>query len=446
MRLKLSFAPKKHNGAIGLILRSLLAGFLAGAAVSVFNFLAEKVSDAGYGVYSKIADEPLSLLWALPLAAGLGLISLLILKLDPEVAGSGIPNAEKAFSGLKRLGRAKVFCGTVIGGLITFFGGLSLGAEGPSVAIGAAVGYAVADRSNSNDKASSAIAAGAAGAGFAAAFHAPVAGMLFAMEELKKGFDISQALAALSAAAASVAGFTLTGLIWGGEWFKYDFSAIAAPPVENAWWSVFAVALAAGCAAALFIGSLESVQASALLKRIPVGVRLTSAFILAALAAAYIDGSFGSGQQVLNGLIRGECTLKATLMLFAAKTVLTLTGFYSKATGGLLIPSLALGALIGGAVGEVMHVSGAISGDTTIFVVAGMAAFMGAAFGTPLTAAVLALELTCADARASLYILAAVIVASAAASLLKRKPLYEFMIADDFFPGSFSDKLFLENA
>ena len=127
MRLKLSFAPKKHNGAIGLILRSLLAGFLAGAAVSVFNFLAEKVSDAGYGVYSKIADEPLSLLWALPLAAGLGLISLLILKLDPEVAGSGIPNAEKAFSGLKRLGRAKVFCGTVMGGLITFFGGLSPG-------------------------------------------------------------------------------------------------------------------------------------------------------------------------------------------------------------------------------------------------------------------------------------------------------------------------------
>ena len=112
----------------------------------------------------------------------------------------------------------------------------------------------------------------------------------------------------------------------------------------------------------------------------------------------------------------------------------------------MLIPSLALGALIGGAVGEVMQVSGAISGDTTIFVVAGMAAFMGAAFGTPLTAAVLALELTCADARASLYILAAVIVASAAASLLKRKPLYEFMIADDFFPGSFSDKLFLENA
>ena len=191
--MKIAIVPKKIAVVSypGLVIRSFLAGLISGAAVSVFIHAAEKLAETGLQIYSAVREEPIWLLLALPMAAALGLLSYLLLRLDPDVAGSGIPNAEGAIRGMRRLNRLRVAAGTVLGGLITLFGGLSLGLEGPSVAIGAAIGYAVTDWTGSNDRYDPFVAMGGAGAGFAAAFHAPIAGALFALEEFKSGFGAS---------------------------------------------------------------------------------------------------------------------------------------------------------------------------------------------------------------------------------------------------------------
>lgn len=421
--------PKKPITFPGLILRSLTAGFVSGAVVSAFNYVMSLSAEFGAGILAGAAAHPLRLLWVLPLAAALGLAAFLLIKLNPDVSGSGIPNAESALRGQRHLRRFRVISGTALGGIITFLGGLSLGSEGPSVALGAAIGYAVADWTATDKTTASVLATGAAGAGFAAAFHAPVAGAMFALEELKKGFGSSLTASVLTSVLGGTAGYVLTGRLWNAERFVIC-TDIATIPIDLVWTLLIAVAVA-GLAAALFVKLLEVLHSAGGLRRVPTAVRLTAVFVISAVAAVFAADSFGGGTLVLKGLLSSVFTWQTVLTLLALKIFLTAAGFYSKATGGLLIPSLALGALIGEAIRLAFSFMGVGAEYTTLFAVVCMAAFLGAAFGTPMSAAVLALELTGAGAEAFIYVAAGVFVAFVTAELMKRNPLYEFMLASD---------------
>ena len=430
MRLRFKpSVPDKPVSFPGLIVRSFIAGVVSGAVVAAFNFAMQKVARFGAEIYAGAAQHPIRLLWVIPGAAALGVAAFLLLKLNPDVSGSGIPNAESALRGLRPLRRLRVIAGTVLGGLITFFGGLSLGSEGPSVAIGAAIGYAVADWSSMDRQTASVVATGAAGAGFAAAFHAPVAGALFALEELKKGFGSSLTASVLSAVLGGTLSYTLLGKLWDAKRFLLA-TDVAVLPVNLAW-SLLIAAMAAGAFAALLIKVLELIHSSPFLKRVPAVVRIVAAFVAAAITGVFVADSFGSGIQTITALNSLSTTWKSVLLLIALKSLMTALGFYSKATGGLLIPSLAIGALVGEAVRAAFAFAGVGTEYTSLFTVVCMAAFLGAAFGTPMSAAVLAIELTGADAEAYLYIAAGVFVAFVTAELMKRNPLYEFMIESE---------------
>ncbi len=426
--MKIAIVPKKIAVVSypGLVLRSFLAGLISGAVVSVFNHAAGKLSEVGFGIYSAVRAEPLWLLAALPMAAALGLVSYLLLRLDPDVSGSGIPNAEGAIRGMRRLNRMRVALGTVLGGFITFFGGLSLGSEGPSVAIGAAIGYAVTDWTGSNDKYDSVIASGGAGAGFAAAFHAPIAGALFALEELKKGFGASLTAAVTTAVLGGTLSYSLLSTAWGGAGFIAPAETAVIPLRLS--WTLGVTAVVAGIFAALFIKLLQAVHISVALRRVPVWIRLTAVFVASAIAAVLLPESFGGGMNIVKAGQSGASDIKILLILLVTELFLTTLGFYSKATGGLLIPSLALGAILGALGRTAFDGLGVTEEYSAFFTVAIMAAFLGAAFGTPLTSAVLAIELTGAPAESVIYIAVSVFIAFIVAEVLKRRPLYEFMI------------------
>ena len=426
--MKIAIVPKKIAVVSypGLVIRSFLAGLISGAAVSVFIHAAEKLAETGLQIYSAVREEPIWLLLALPMAAALGLLSYLLLRLDPDVAGSGIPNAEGAIRGMRRLNRLRVAAGTVLGGLITLFGGLSLGLEGPSVAIGAAIGYAVTDWTGSNDRYDPFVAIGGAGAGFAAAFHAPIAGALFALEEFKSGFGASLTAAVTTSVLGGTLSYTLLSLALGGGGRLMPVEVVVLPFKLS--WTLAIVAAVAGAFAALFIKLLQVIHVSTFLKRVPVVVRLIAAFVATALAAVFLPETFGVGTNIVLAESQALFSPEKMILLLAVEVLLTAVGFYSKATGGMLIPALALGALIGGLGRTVFAGVGVTEEYTAIFVVAVMAAFLGAAFGTPLSSAVLALELTGASTESMIYIAVSVFIAFIVAEVLKRKPLYEFII------------------
>ena len=252
---------------------------------------------------------------------------------------------------------------------------------------------------------------------------------MFALEELKKGFGSSLTASVLTSVLGGTAGYVLTGRLWNAERFVIR-TDIATIPIDLVWTLLIAAAVA-GLAAALFVKLLEVLHSAGGLRRVPTAVRLTAVFVISAVAAVFAADSFGGGTLVLKGLLSSVFTWQTVLTLLALKIFLTAAGFYSKATGGLLIPSLALGALIGEAVRLAFSFMGVGAEYTTLFAVVCMAAFLGAAFGTPMSAAVLALELTGAGAEAFIYVAAGVFVAFVTAELMKRNPLYEFMLASD---------------
>ena len=118
---------------------------------------------------------------------------------------------------------------------------------------------------------------------------------------------------------------------------------------------------------------------------------------------------------------------KALLLLFALKALLTLLGLGSGAAGGLLVPMLTLGALIGSLLGNLFIAIGVPDDLYTTFVVISMSAFLGALFRTPITAVVLAIELT-GSASGILTIGLEIFIAYVVAELLMRKPIYDVLL------------------
>ena len=119
----------------------------------------------------------------------MGAAAGLCAKFAPLISGSGIPQVSAQLAGRLQVPWRRVLPGKFIGGLLTLGGSLTMGREGPSVQIGASVGQAFGDLARRPLSARNFLISSGAAAGLAAAFNAPIAGVVFAMEELHKSFS-----------------------------------------------------------------------------------------------------------------------------------------------------------------------------------------------------------------------------------------------------------------
>ena len=94
-------------------------------------------------------------------------------------------------------------CSKIIGGTLCILGGLSLGREGPSVQLGAMVAKGIAKITKKSQTKERYMMTCGAGAGLAAAFNAPLAGVMFSLEELQKNFNSSMLVCIISGCVTS---------------------------------------------------------------------------------------------------------------------------------------------------------------------------------------------------------------------------------------------------
>lgn len=161
------------------------------------------LEEAGYllsYIYKLISINPIIILPWIMLLIVIGYIVGLMVKNEPMISGSGIPQVEGVL--LRELDMTwwKVILGKFFGGVLSIGSGLSLGREGPSVQLGAAIGQGfskVFKRIKIEEKY---LITSGASAGLAAAFNAPLAGAMFALEEVHKNFSPLILLSALSSA------------------------------------------------------------------------------------------------------------------------------------------------------------------------------------------------------------------------------------------------------
>lgn len=368
--------------------------------------------------------------WLFPLAFSIvgALASVaLVRRFAPETSGSGVPHIEGVMHRLRALAWKRVLPTKFVAGTLGIGGGLTLGREGPTVQMGGAVGDAIASWLRSPPQERRTLIAAGAGAGLAAAFNAPLAGVIFVLEEIQRDFHpIVFGAAFLAAAVADIAVRLLLGP-------NRDFSvpAYATPPALSL--PVFVV-----------LGILTGVFGVAFNKTLLLGLgmleRLHGRWVFAAAAAVgaaigivgwFSPITIGGGHALTELVIAGKVVLVAIPLLFVVRFLLTTSSYSIGAAGGIFAPLLALGALLGLAVGQVAHtLLPAAVPVPAVFAVVGMAAYFSAIVRAPLTGIVLIVEMT-GNYEQILPLLVACFCAYATAELLKDLPIYEALLERD---------------
>ncbi|MBI2811056.1 MAG: ClC family H(+)/Cl(-) exchange transporter [Candidatus Melainabacteria bacterium] len=280
---------------------------------------------------------------------GGALCGLVIQYIAPEITGSGIPQVKAALNKIPMKLDFRVAITKLVSGIVALGIGLPLGREGPTVQVGAAAA-AILDRlgMRSFRNRRQLIAAGA-GAGLAAAFNAPLAGLIFVLEELLK--EISGATVTIALLACFFAGIVSR---WMGN-HSLDLNSNSAFPKAIFTGQDIPFCLLLGVVAGL-IGVVfnKGVLSGTKLNKKIFGknycVRVALAGFTCGLVIALLPDSFRDFAGVRQLLLEGR-GLNFAMVVFVANFVLTLVAYGSGAPGGLFAPALTIGAAIGYFVG-----------------------------------------------------------------------------------------------
>jgi CIC family chloride channel protein len=313
-----------------------------------------------------------------------------------------------------------------VGGVLSLGSGMVLGLEGPTIQVGSNLGGMVGELTRRSKESVHVLVAAGAGAGLTAAFHAPLAGILFVIEEMRPQFRYSvisvQAVVLACAAAAVVAQALL------GSAFLISLDPLHAPPLASLWLFLFFGATF-GVIGFAFNSSLLGTLA--LVDRLGrtwfVALGLGAGALVAALAQIE-PALVGDGHRVLEHALGGRFPLDALLLLFLGRFVMTILCYGSGAPGGVFAPMLALGTLYGMAFGHLVEVwLPEFASRPEVFAVAGMGALFAATVRAPLTGIVLTAEIT-GDFQLILPLLLTSLTATLAAHALGGRPLYTSLL------------------
>jgi chloride channel protein, CIC family len=420
--------------------RAALVGISTGIVVLLFRAVLTGADVLRNGMIAWAQRMPLWG-WIFPIlfgALGAWVSVFLTRRYAPEAAGSGIPHLEAVLHRFRSLEWKRVLPVKFFGGILSIGSGMALGREGPTVQMGGAVGGVIGDWLKVSPRERLTLISAGAGAGLAAAFNAPLSGLIFVLEEVRRDFQPIVFGAVFVAAAIA----DIVVRIGAGQFPVFAVPSYPMPPLTSL--PIFALlGVLAGLLGVLFNrGLLIAVRLYA---------RLPGRFVLP--AAAITGGVVGlvgwfSPQMIGSGNVLAESTLKGNLLLaaiplfFVIRFLLTTTNYGSGAPGGIFAPLLVLGALLGLATGQIAHnLAPDLVPTPAVFAVVGMAAYFAAIVRAPLTGIMLIVEMT-GNYSQMLPLLVACFCAYAVAEFLKELPIYEALLERDLRRGG--DKYLLE--
>jgi CIC family chloride channel protein len=327
---------------------------------------------------------------AIGLSLGL-LCGFLIEWLGTEATGSGIPQIKGALAQFPIPLNLRVAIVKLVTSILSMSAGLTLGRQGPTVHIGAALAAQFSHWFPTSPEHRRQMIAAGAGAGLAAGFNAPLAGILFVIEELLR--DLSN-LTLGTAILASFIGAVVSRLLGGRSFdLKLELSDLT-----SSFWAPeipFYVLLGvlAGLLGALFNQGLMSSLNLYDRLNLSLPVKIGLAGMICGCVVALLPPDFRNNNGLRELLLTGDASWQFTGFAFVAYFFLTLVSYGSGAPGGLFHPSLVLGAALGYLVGVAQWHLLELSKPTS-YALAGMGAFFSAVSKVPVTAIVIVFEMT----------------------------------------------------
>jgi H+/Cl- antiporter ClcA len=392
----------------------LLGAMIIGLAAVAFAKLADQ-SQAAY--FYLMARWP----WAPFIITPLGFAGLAYTtaRWFPEATGSGIPQViaarrSKNDAFRRRLLSAKTMIAKIVMTSLALVVGGSVGREGPTVQIGASVMFAVAGKAGIG-RHNGLVLAGSA-AGIAAAFNAPIAGILFAIEEVAKSF--AGRINELVIASVAIAG-GVSWLLLGNYAYFGDVSARMASATD--WIAVPVCALLGGVMGGSFSRSLVVLIRKpppfiASLRNNPALFAGLCGLIVAIASVATAGYASGNGYgETHAGLVTGE---HIPVWYGPLKLVATLLSSASGVPGGLFSPSLAVGAGLGSMVTPIFTFI-----EPRALMLLMTVGYFAAVVQSPLTAVVIVMEMT-SERDMVIPLMATSLLAAGVSRLIQREPLY----------------------
>ncbi|CAI0777587.1 H(+)/Cl(-) exchange transporter ClcA [Serratia entomophila] len=436
-RLKRSDAVRqfirRDKTPVAVLIMAALVGTLAGLLGVAFDNAVNWVQQQRLTALVQVADYWI-LVWPLAFILSAALAALgyyLVRRYAPEAGGSGIPEIEGALEELRPVRWWRVIPVKFIGGMGTLGAGMVLGREGPTVQMGGNVGRMVLDifRMRGAEARHSLLATGAA-AGLSAAFNAPLAGILFIIEEMRPQFRYN--LISIKAVFIGVIMSSVVFQLFNGSGSVIAVGKLSSAPINTLW--LYLVLGAIFGAVGVMFNALVF-RSQDMFARLH-GGRMRNVLLMGGLLGGVCGilgliqpEAAGGGFGLIPIAAAGNYSVGMLMFIFITRVFTTLLCFGSGAPGGIFAPMLALGTLFGTAFGLAgAHLFPQYGIEAGTFAIAGMGALFAATVRAPLTGIVLVLEMT-DNYQLILPMIITCLGATLVAQFLGGKPLYSSILA-----------------
>ncbi len=413
-----------------LLPRAILVGVFAGCTAVAFRLsltVAEETRGTLLETFGGDGISGLAFLIGL-LAVGISVSVWMVRSYAPAAAGSGIPQLKAVLLHKRVMNWLPLLLVKFCGGVVAIGSGLTLGREGPTVQMGGATGKMVGRIFGMTKAERFILIAAGGGAGLAAAFNAPLAGLIFVMEEIHQRFF--SPLVFFAALIASVVADTISRFLL-GQRAEFHTAAFHIPPLDHLP-LFFAVGVVTGLLGIAFNkGILLTLDTFGKLPRPRTGIMILIVAVTVGTIGWFFPSLLGSGHGLTETALAGRLTLGAAALYLVLRFIMTMASYGTGAPGGIFAPLLVIGALGGLVVGLLgtRYYPSPIA-HPEVFAVVGMAACFTAVVRAPLTGIVLILEMT-AGYELMLPLLVSCLTAYALAEGLRSRPIYELLMERD---------------
>lgn len=407
-----------------LVWQGALIGVASGLTVSLYRWALNYTEMFADKLYFWVRTTPWLTAIVFPLLLIVGIAVGYLTESEPMIKGSGIPQVEGQVMGIFHITWWKVLLKKFLGGVLSIGAGLSLGREGPSIQLGAATGEGLSKALHRDETEQKYLLTCGASAGLAAAFNAPLSGMMFALEEVHKNFSLSVLLSAITSAVTADA---VSKLFFGLN-PVFDFGEI--PPLPL--WCYLVLPLLGillGAGGWLYNKILLTFQKGyrkiTLVKRPFV---MAVPFLIAGAVGIFMPELLGGGHRIIHLLSEGNLLLSYLGLLLIGKFLFSMISFGGGAPGGIFFPLLVLGALLGAIFGQVSIAYFGIPSQYYVnFLLLGMVGMFTGIVRAPVTGIILIAEMSGAPAQ-MLPLAVVAVIAYLTADFLKSKPIYESLL------------------
>jgi CIC family chloride channel protein len=400
---------------------TLLIGALVGAIVVAFILITERFGARLYPLGGAIWRRLL-----VPVTGSLAM-GYLLFRYFPDARGSGVPQTKAAL--FAREGH--ITFGTVLGKFFctsaTLASGIPLGREGPAVQVGAGIASVLGRKLGLRPEKVKALLPVGAAAAIAAAFNTPLAAVLFALEEVVG--DLHAPVLG-SVVLASATSWGILRLLLGNDPLFQVPQYQLMNPLELALYAILGVA--GGLVSVAFTKLLLGMRARFLrFPRKTIWFQPLAGGLTVGIMGWFVPQVLGVGYKHVGEVLNGRMAVRLMVLLLVLKLLAVTTSYASGNAGGIFGPSLFLGAMLGGIVGNVAH--GLL--PTYVAAPGGYALVgMGTAFAgivrAPMTSVVMIFEIT-RDYSIIVPLMISNLVSFFISSRLQPKPIYEVLAHQD---------------